>query len=256
MAKKSLESFNFSVLNKIMQDFASERRIFNSEAQFQFALAWKIYEFFDCKVNVLLEELSRIYYIEKELKSGKKKECQKKDYTDIILEQGGTKIAIELKYKTAILQHEQLTLSDHGAVDLGSYDFMWDVNRLQKLTGKTVDNTIQIRCDRGYAVILTNDNHYWTQPKNWDVSNQRNNKGINRMFRIHGDKNGNGILTKGTHEWYDTNGNPGLSTALQHDKSRAHPIKLKKDYPYKWSPYLKYDEVTNGEFKFMIVEVD
>lgn len=76
------------------------------------------------------------------------------------------------------------------------------------------------------------------------------------MFHIHGDQNGNGILTNGIHEWYDTNGKPELSKVIQNNKSRAHRIRLKKDYPYKWSTYLKFDNVTNGEFMYMIVEVD
>ncbi len=254
MTKKSLTKLNLQELSKILEGFGNHGRIFNSEAQFQFELAWVINEAFDC--NVILEGLSREYRVQNNYKNAKTPTITKKDYTDIILEKDDYRIAIELKYKTATLEHKQLSLNNHGAVDLGSYDFMWDVNRLQMLTAKPKNETVKMPCNRGYAVILTNDYHYWTEPKNWDTSNQRINKGINRMFRIHGDKNGNGVLTRGTHEWYDINGNPGLSTAIQNDKSRQNGITLKRDYPYQWLSYYMVPNEKNGEFRFMIVEVD
>ena len=245
MAKKSLKSFNLDELKTIMQNFASNSRIFNSEAQFQFELAWRINELFDCKV--LLELLSRIEVVPNTHKNAKATNVIKKDYTDIVLEKDDLRIALELKYKTALL--EKLSLSHHGAVDLGSYDFMWDVNRLQMLTGKTADETVKTPCERGYAVILTNDYHYWTTPINNNV--------INREFRIHGNGNGIGKLTKGQHEWYDTTGKPGLSKVIQKDKARSQSIALRKDYHYQWIPYLSVPNVEkNGEFKYMIVEVD
>lgn len=246
MDKKSLKEFNLDELKKIMLEFSKKPRIFNSEAQFQFELAWRINELFDC--DVLLEEISRIYHSEKELKSGEIKKYLKKDYTDIILKKDDLCIAIELKYKTAILQLEQLTLSHHGAVDLGAYDFMWDINRLQMLTGKSEDETVyQIRCDRGYAVILTNDKNYWK-------SNENNKKRIHREFVFCGDKDGKGCLKQGEHSWFDKDGKRGnYPDAVK--GFRRNPINLRKDYQYQWTPYPPLPG-ENGEFKFMIVKVD
>ena len=86
-----MKSFNLRTLERIMNELGAAPRIFNSEAQFQFELAWKIKEEFDCEVR--LEELSRI-------SEGKK------DYTDVILEKDGLRIALELKYKTAKYEDE------------------------------------------------------------------------------------------------------------------------------------------------------
>ena len=83
--KRNLTFFTLQAIESIMEELGAVPRIFNSEAQFQFELAWKIKEKFDCEVK--LEELSRI-------------SKDKKDYTDIILEKDSLRIALELKYKT------------------------------------------------------------------------------------------------------------------------------------------------------------
>lgn len=240
MGKKSLKMLNLQELSKLLEDFGKQERIFNSEAQFQFELAWKIREEYDCEV--FLEALSRVTKVDEKK--------TKNDYTDIILEKDGLRIAVELKYKTALLEDVSpggLYLRNHGAVDLGAYDFMWDVNRLQILTNVHRED-VRIKCDRGYAVILTNDHHYWTEPKNKNT--------INRMFLIYGDNTGNGCLAMGVHEWYNRDGIPGYSKALQTDKSRQPEIDLRKDYQYKWQSYYTIAGVKNGEFRFMIVEVN
>lgn len=235
MDKKSLKMLNLQVLNKLLGDFGNGGRIFNSEAQFQFELAWRLNEVFDC--HVVLEGLSREY------KTPNKR--TKKDYTDIILEKDDYRIAIELKYKTAKL--DKYSLSEHGAYDLGAYDFMWDVNRLQMLTAQPKNETVKMSCNRGYAVILTNDYHYWTEPNNKNT--------INRCFLIYGNTQGKGGLTKGLHQWYNTMGQPGLSKALKNDTSRQKEITLRRDYPYQWMRYSTVPNEKNGVFQFMIVEI-
>ncbi len=237
MNKKQLTTFNTAALRQILEQFGNNGHIFNSEAQFQFELAWKIRELFECEVK--LEELSRIEQCAK-LKSGKY--SVKKDYTDIILEKGGVRIAIELKYKTALV--EDLSLSNHGAVDLGTYDFMWDIKRLQTLTDKN-DVSVKKHCTRGYAVILTNDCNYW-----------RDN--VNNENRIHRDFvfcEGNSPLTKGEHQWYLKDSNEPGSPGTVKDSFRDKSIILRKDYPYKWLDYCNLPMEKNGVFKFMIVEV-
>lgn len=243
---KSLTSFGKVELECIMNKLGAVSRIFNSEAQFQFELAWNIKEEFDCEIR--LEELSCIITNEKNNRN-------KKYYTDIILEKGDLRIALELKYKTALYEDRpnNIYLKAHGASDLGAYDFMWDVHRLQVLTGIETDNSCDIKrpCSRAYAIILTNDAYYWndTQPR----------ETINREFLIGGDKIGNGVLTKGSHKWYTTEGEVGLSTALLNMASRQQDIILSQDYCYKWMTYnappIFANKHEHNKFKYMVIEV-
>lgn len=220
-----------------MNELGSVPRIFNSEAQFQFELAWKIKEKFDCEVR--LEDLSRI-------SEGKK------DYTDIILEKDGLRIALELKYKTAKYEDESqnIYLKAHGAADLGAYDFLWDVHRIQMLTGmeKSDKDKVKRPCDKGYAIILTNDSHYWKDATIKET--------INRDFLIGSGEHSHGVLYKKLHQWYTLDGEVGYSKALQNDPSRRAAIDLKRNYFFQWKPYHTIDtNKSHNEFKYMIVEM-
>lgn len=242
MEKLNLQKLNLQEIERIMDELGAVPRIFNSEAQFQFELARKIKEEFDCEVK--LEPLSRVY----PAMTSKGNPCSKNEYTDIILEKDGLKIALELKYKTAKI--EGYTLKNQGAADLGAYDFMWDVHRIQMLTGmeKSAVGEVKCPCDRGYAIILTNDIHYWRDYQSKDT--------INREFLIGVDPDkGVGVLKKGEHMWYDKEGNRGnLPPAIQNYSSRQDSIKMSKDYNYQWKQYCDL-KATNGVFKYMIVEI-
>ncbi|MCQ2255989.1 MAG: hypothetical protein MJZ29_10880 [Bacteroidaceae bacterium] len=235
--KRQLESFDLQELERIMNELGAVPRIFNSEAQFQFELAWKIKEEFGCEVR--LEDLSRI-------SEGKK------DYTDIILEKDGLRIALELKYKTAKYEDESknIYLKAHGAADLGAYDFLWDVHRIQLLTGMETSDKDEVKrpCDKGYAIILTNDYHYWKDATIKET--------INRDFLIGSGEFSHGVLCKKFHQWYTLDGEVGHSKALLNDRSRQHEIDLKRNYFFQWKPYHTIDSnETNKEFKYMIVEM-
>lgn len=235
--KRHLASFNLQELERIMNKLGAVPRIFNSEAQFQFELAWKIKEEFDCEVR--LEELSRV-------------SKGKKDYTDIILEKDDQRIALELKYKTARYEDESknIYLKAHGATDLGAYDFLWDVHRIQMLTGMemSVEEEVKRPCDIGYAIILTNDSHYWKDATIKET--------INRDFLIGSDEYNRGVLYKKLHQWYTVEGNVGHSKALLNDSSRQSAIDLKRNYFFQWKPYYTIEtNKSHNEFKYMIVEV-
>lgn len=232
-----MKSFDLRTLERIMNELGAAPRIFNSEAQFQFELAWKIKEEFDCEVR--LEELSRI-------SEGKK------DYTDVILEKDGLRIALELKYKTAKYEDESknIYLKAHGAADLGAYDFLWDVHRLQLLTGIETSDKDDVKrpCDRGYAIILTNDSHYWKDATIKET--------INRDFLIGSGEHSHGVLCKKRHQWYTLDGEVGYSKALQNDRSRQSAIDLKRNYFFQWKPYHTIEaNKSHNEFKYMIVEM-
>lgn len=236
---KKLTDFNSIELSRIMNKLGEEKRIFNKEAQFQFELAWRIREQFECEVK--LEELSCVE--EKSNDKIKKKKC----YTDIILEKEDFRIAIELKYKTARYKDEEnnILLTDHGAVDLGCYDFLWDVNRIQMLIEKDEKSVIK-KCNRGYAVILTNENKYWKEQI------EKGNKNIYCEFLIGPDK---GCLTCGDHQWHKIDGKVGTPTTVK-GKFREQKIHLNKDYNFQWQDYcLAKEKERNKLFKYMIIEV-
>ena len=99
-------------------------------------------------------------------------------YIDIVVEKKGEFLPIELKYKTAPLKKdidrfgEVLegvdVLKNHGARDLGAYDFWRDVNRIECLM-KCFGNV-----KNGIALFLTNDQGYWTLPKDGTNPNYAN----------------------------------------------------------------------------------
>lgn len=232
-----MKEFNLQAIERIMTELGAVPRIFNSEAQFQFELTWKIKEEFNCEVR--LEELSRI-------SEGKK------EYTDIILEKDGLRIALELKYKTAKYEDESqnIYLKAHGAADLGAYDFLWDVHRIQLLTGMETSAKDEVKrpCDRGYAIILTNDSHYWKDATIKET--------IIRDFLIGSGEFSHGVLYKKIHKWYTLDGEEGYSKALLNDRSRQHEIDLKRNYFFQWKPYHTIDtDKSHNEFKYMIIEM-
>ena len=117
-------------LTNIIQVFGKDGKIFQSEAQFQFELAWSLQTHLGCQVK--LEDMRTVV----RSKDNNPEALKKKFYTDIVVEQDGYSVALELKYKTADYSDKNLYLFNHGAVDLGRYDYLWDVHRIELLLGK------------------------------------------------------------------------------------------------------------------------
>ena len=155
--------------NKVLVSNMLRDKLYRSEAQLQFDIAWQIKEDLLNLTNwqVLLEPLSAT------INGGKN---VKRLYTDIIVYNGKTKefIPIELKYKTKEIKGTSL-FRNHGAQDLGSYDFLWDVKRIEMLkTQKLVTpggDSYNRECElnfflKGFAIMITNDNSYSGQHNN------------------------------------------------------------------------------------------
>ena len=108
-------------VTKLMDDLASDRPMFHSEADFQHALAWRIHaEGLDARVRLewpveLPDQRKRIYL-------------------DLWLP--GSNVAVELKYLTRGLnfehEGEHFTLRNQGAQDIRRYDFLKDIERLRE----------------------------------------------------------------------------------------------------------------------------
>ena len=132
-----MESLSIDDIKEIMTKLSIERPVFHLEADFQYALAWKLGEKLGSS-KIRLE-----------------KSVGDKQYIDIVV---NNEIFIELKYKTlklnedikkpAHVKGEDFYLKDQSARDNSSYDFWKDIERVQSKKG-------------GYAIFLTNDHLYW-----------------------------------------------------------------------------------------------
>ena len=145
----------------------NQELLFN-ERDFQMHLATHLrtnskFEDVDVEYFVPAEELENYPWINR---SKKKAELR----LDILVRKGEEFLPIELKYKTKRVEKELSrfeesipkveVLKNHGAQDLGMYDFWKDVRRIELVRNrfKNVHN--------GLAVFLTNDSLYTTQTRN------------------------------------------------------------------------------------------
>ena len=121
-------------IHALLEGLAEKRRVFHSEADFQFALAWEIR---DRNLAVRLEY---------------PRKPNEKRYLDIWLPE--VKVAIELKYFKKKLDvevgGERFALTNQGAQDINRYHFVSDIERVEGAGG-------------GFAIALTNDPNYWTR---------------------------------------------------------------------------------------------
>lgn len=121
-----------------------QRKTFHSEADFQFALAWEIQK---CYPEAKIRPEYCLAEIEPSI------------YIDILVIMDGLWYPIELKYKTlkGIKEYngEIFKLKNHGAQDLGRYDYLSNIMRIERLS-----KTITV-FGKGYAILLTNDPAYW-----------------------------------------------------------------------------------------------
>ena len=202
-----------------MVALSEKRPVFHSEADFQFALAWQIQEAFPWW-NIRLE-------------FNPVPEDERRMALDIWIPTEST--AIELKYTTRRLETtvgtERFVLRDHSAYDFIRYDFLKDIQRLERemSTG---------RAKRGIAVLLTNDHLYWNPPQ----SGRR--RRIDEAFRIHEGREITGQL-----KW-STSASPGST------QGRETPITLGGSYRMCYRDYAKLSAEKHGLFRYLTVSVD
>lgn len=198
----------------LMSGLAERRPIFHSEADFQFALAWRIHETLpNCEVRLEFKPfLSERMYLDVWLPT----EC----------------VALELKYLTRELTTEcageKFALRD-GARDVGRYDTLKDIQRIERMVSETRANT-------GFVITLTNDNNYWETPP-------RKKPTKDAEFRIH-----EGRDLKGKLAWQD-----GASKGTT--KGREAPISLKGSYTLDWRNYSNLKSEKYGRFRYLAVQV-
>ena len=206
----------------LLTGLAKNRKGFHSEADFQHALAWHIHQ------NMPESQIRLEFPVPAE---------HRNMYVDIWLPK--EKIAIELKYVTRSLElkhcGENYALRDHGAQNQRRYDFLLDIQRLERMRS---DPKL---CEAGYAVLLTNDWLYWESPTR---------KAMDCAFRVH-----EGEEISGKRAWHNLAG-PGMK------KGRECPIQLKRSYCLRWQDYSVIPEKSRGKgkprgkFRYLAVSVD
>ncbi len=206
-----------SILHPI-QNLCLKRKLFHSEADFQFALAWEIQKCYPT-ANVRLE------YCPAEAPNM---------HIDIIVEMDNGVFPIELKYKTlkttTQIDGESFNLRYHGAQDLGKYDFMADLQRIERL------RALLPRFNKGYAVMLTNDPSYWNPSTTGNT--------VGEAFNLY-----DGTVKTGQMIWAE---HTGEGT----QKGRTMPITLSGRYEIRWQDFNRVGSGRNGLFRYTIIEVN
>ncbi len=202
-------------VDRFMADLSALRPVFHSEADLQHAFAWGVHEAApDCKIRLEFPFPSR----------------ERRRYLDIWLPDEG--IAIELKYPTRNLKlrqrGESYSLRDQSAQDLGRYDFLKDIQRLELLCEKWG------ACRAGLAVLLTNEPLYWKPPLSKTT--------VDAALRLH-----EGRTVTGEMAWASHAG-PGTM------EGREPPVHLRGSYDLRWQDYSSHPE-KYGKFRYLAVSV-
>jgi len=205
-------------VESIINELKKSRPIFHSEADFQHALAWEIHCHFPAAIVRLEIHPGRI---------------GPREYLDIWIQHEDITYAIELKYKTrkldAVYNGEEFRLLNHGAQDIGRYDFIKDIARLERFVAgrpKTI----------GYAIMLTNDNLYWQTARNFST--------MDASFRIHDTRTISGEL-----RWSEATGK-GTT------RGRENPLVLNGSHQIRWFDYSDLTEKGPNKFRYVLLRIE
>ena len=205
-------------INKILNNLSNKRKIFVSEADFKFALAWEI-------KSEIPEAKVRLEYCPVDIDSSM--------HIDILVKMGEDIYPIELKYMTkqcdVTVDDERFILKNQGAQDIKRYDFIKDISRVERLS-ESMDNFKE-----GYCIAITND------PSYWNISSNKNT--CDAAFRIN-----HNSIKEGKLEWAAHTGNGT-------NKNREESLILKNRYDIYWQEYSKIDDSSSGQFKYLSIKV-
>lgn len=200
-----------------IESLQKKQKIFHSEADFQFSLAWELQQLLpDAKIRLeYCPPFAREMHI------------------DIyVIDEDGT-YPIELKYKSktveTIVENEYFKLKNHGAQDLGRYDYLYDIWRIERM--RKLDENFR----SGFAIMLSNEPSYWKTPVSKNT--------VDAAFRIH-----DGRIVEGSCAW-------GENVSSGTSKNREEPIIFEGTYKIQWKPYSVLENIPNGQFKICLIEV-
>ncbi len=204
-------------VNKILDIIKKKRKIFHSEADFQHAFAWEIHK-------ELPEASVRLEF---PFKTG-----DQNLHVDVWIESQEKVLAVELKYKTRALSvtvnEEQYHLKNQSAQDIGRYDFIKDIQRLECIANKQTNF-------EGYAILITNDSAYWLKPKKIDT--------VDANFRIQ-----EGRVLENNLKWSE-HASDGTK------KSRESAIYLQNKYTVQWVDFSQLSNGNYSKFRSLTIKV-
>jgi hypothetical protein len=137
-------------LSAALLSLSQRRRVFHSEADFRFALAWQIH-LADPGLDVRLEV-----------------PLSKSESLDLLVigSSVADSVAFELKYPTrawrGIERDERYDVKNHSALDHRRYDILKDVHRVERFVAGHPGSS-------GFVVIITNDSGYWVPSTGYDL---------------------------------------------------------------------------------------
>ena len=143
---------------KCMEILAYERPVFASEADFQFALGWKLKEMYS-NYRILFEFVPKF-------KKVHDSDGDNGIHIDIVvITDDGKHIPLELKYKTEELVDYEVNgiiynLKKQSARNLACYNYLYDIERIEKFKSEYNEDF-----EEGYAIFLTNDWGYTKEPR-------------------------------------------------------------------------------------------
>ncbi|MFD2840238.1 hypothetical protein ACFSYH_06605 [Populibacterium corticicola] len=205
-------------LRRALTHLAERRPVFHSEADFQYELAHQL-PVIDSSLEIRLERPVRI-------------EGAATFNVDMMIHQSGCWYVIELKYLTAALTHtylgEEFILRSHDARDLGRYDILKDVSRIETIVDRGLATA-------GFSITVTNDKALWTAAQRNDL--------IDLEFHLH-----EGRVVEGELAWGER---AGLGTR----ERRQAPVFLRDRYQVSWGEYSHIPAERNGIFKFLMFDI-
>lgn len=213
MVRSTTMSFDPTLLPDVMRTLGAQTKVFHSEADFQHAFAWELHHRFP-ESSVRLERPLRT--------NGKTL------HLDFLMQLSEKSVAVELKYKTKQFRQEILgeryELANHGAHDIGGYDFIKDIYRLEEICAHVAN------CE-GWAIMLTNDSSYWENPKTSAFAALRLTEGK---------------ILHGAIGWSD-------NTALGTKRGREKILELIGKYTLNWKDYTTTSDGTR--FRYLALRV-
>jgi len=204
-------------ISKILTDLAKKRSIFHSEADFQHAFAWEIHQKLpDASLRLELPVQVKSQFL----------------HIDVWVVNQDEILAVELKYKTRGLSvqigDEHYRLKNQSAQDIGRYDFLKDIQRLEQVATEQ-------RNFIGYAILLTNDSAYWVKPANRNT--------VDADFRIDDAR-----ILEGTRSW-------GSNASNGTKKDREQSITLLNKYLIHWENFSHPSPASYGLFRSLTIKV-
>lgn len=204
-------------IHSILEQLSNKRPVFANEADFQHSLALQIQLTHpDAKIRFEVKPPGTRVYL------------------DLLVTYQSQRIAIELKYPQRKLHveigGEWFSLEQHSAQDQRRYDLLRDVKRLEQVVSEGF-------VDVGIAICLTNDFNYWNPPS-------QVRKTIFEAFRLT-----EGRLLTGELSW-------GVRASRGSIRGRTEPIRLQGEHTVRWRPYSKLPSGRNGEFRYLVFEIE